>query len=71
MQSFFGAIQKHRFSFLVLPGIVLLSIGIKITRNFYTGIPSLILGVKKKLPPHAIPREQLIPRVIDRLPTDV
>lgn len=71
MQSFFRVIQKHRFSFLFLPGIVSLGVGIKTTRNFFTGIPSIILGVKKKLPPHAVPRDQFIPRVIDNLPTDV
>lgn len=71
MLSFFNAVYRHRFSFLSLPGVLSFGHGIKIRRGRYTGVPSLLLGVKKKLPTHIIPRDELIPRFIDSLPTDV
>lgn len=71
MQTFFQAIDKHRLSFLCLPGVVSIGMGVKIKNNRFTGIQSLTLGVKKKLPLHAIPREQMIPKLIDHLTTDV
>lgn len=71
MQPFFRAVQNHRFPFLSMPGVVSMGLGFKSTRGFFTGIPSLIFGVKKKLPPYFIPKDQLLPRTIDSLPTDV
>lgn len=71
MQTFSQSIGKHWLSFLSLPGVVSFGMGIKIKNNRITGIHSLTLGVKKKLPPNEIPREQMIPRLIDHLPTDV
>ncbi|MCL6610002.1 MAG: S1 family peptidase [Peptococcaceae bacterium] len=71
MQFFINAVKRHRFSFLSLPEVVFFGVGIKITKGFFTGIPSLLLGVKKKLPVRTIPRDRLIPRFIDGLPTDV
>ncbi|MFZ5634299.1 MAG: hypothetical protein ACOY40_15780 [Bacillota bacterium] len=71
MRAFLQAIGRHGFSFLSLPGVVSMGMGIKITRNTYTGIPSLVLGVKKKLPLRDIPKDQVIPRHIDNLLTDV
>ncbi len=71
MLPLYRAVHRHRFSFLSLPGVVSFGHGVKIIRGRYTGIPSLLLGVKKKLPLHAIPRDELIPRFIDSLPTDV
>ncbi len=71
MQPYFNAIRMHRFSFLSMPGVISVGLGIKIRKNFYTGFPSLTFGVKKKLSPHSVPSDQLIPRHIDHLPTDV
>lgn len=71
MQPYFNAIRMQRFSFLSMPGVVSVGLGIKIVNNFYTGFPSLTFGVKKKLPPHSIPSDQLIPKYIDYLRTDV
>ncbi len=71
MQSFLNAVQRHSFSFLSVPGVVSFGLGIKIKKGYYTGFYCLMLGVKKKLPPHLVPRDELIPQFIDRLPTDV
>ena len=71
MQHFFKALHRHRVNFLALPGVVMVGVGIKTTRGRYTGIPSLLLGVEKKLPFPDVPRGQMIPSFIDRLPTDV
>ncbi|MFZ5646554.1 MAG: hypothetical protein ACOY30_02930 [Bacillota bacterium] len=71
MKPFFMAIDRHRFNFLSLPGVVSIGLGPKIRRNFNTGIPSLIIGVKKKLPASKVPRDQMIPGMLDHLPTDV
>jgi hypothetical protein len=46
-------------------------LGVKIKNNRYTGIPSLVFGVEKKLPPNAIRPGQMIPQLLDQLPTDV
>lgn len=71
MRLFLHAIKSHGFSFLSMPGIVCMGFGIKTTRNCYTGTPSIVIGVKRKIPPHALPPDRLIPRHIDYLPTDV
>lgn len=71
MRGFEKAISRHRFDFLSLPGVVSIGMGHKASRNINTGIPSLVIGVKKKLPESLVPRGQLIPRTLDRLPTDV
>lgn len=71
LRIFLKAIEKHRFTFLSMPGVVLVGLGLKMTGNTCTGLPSLILGVKKKMPVRSIPSDQIIPRHIDRLPTDV
>lgn len=71
LQPFFKAIGKHRFSFLSMPNIVSVGLGIKITRNIYTGVPALVFGVEKKLPPGSIRPSEMIPGTLDRLPTDV
>jgi len=71
LRVFLKAIKKHRTSFLSMPGVVSIGLGVKVTRNNYTGIPSLVVGVEKKLPVSDIPSEEIIPRSVDRLPTDV
>jgi hypothetical protein len=71
LQILLKAIEKHRHSFLSLPGVVSIGLGFKIIRNFNTGVPSLTFGVKKKLPLYSLPADQVIPRLIDHLPTDI
>lgn len=71
MKPFIMAIEKHRFDFLSLPGVVSVGLGPKTRRSLNTGIPSLVIGVEKKLPEHVLPRSNIIPRMVDRLPTDV
>lgn len=71
MQLFFNALKMHRYTFLSQPGIVSVGIGFKTMNNVNTGVPSLIIGVEKKLPLHAIANDQLIPPFIDHLATDV
>lgn len=71
MRPFFNAIGRHRFSFLSMPGVVSVGLGIKMKNNKYTGVPCLVFGVVEKKPSGAVPPGQMIPRTIDRLPTDV
>ncbi|MHB8155994.1 MAG: hypothetical protein ACYDEQ_01120, partial [Desulfocucumaceae bacterium] len=71
MQPFFKVIELHRFSFLCYPGVVSVGLGIKIKNSRFTGIPSLVFGVEKKVALEELPPGQLIPGYIDRLPTDV
>ncbi|MFZ5597767.1 MAG: hypothetical protein ACOY31_12235 [Bacillota bacterium] len=71
MRLFLKAIDRHKFSFLSQPGVVSIGVGYKFRRNYCTGVPSLTIGVSKKLPPGKVPRDQLIPDRIDHLPTDV
>ncbi|MCL6476907.1 MAG: S1 family peptidase [Peptococcaceae bacterium] len=71
MRVFLQAIGRHRFSLLSLPGVVSIGVGIKTTRGINTGVPSLVVGVEKKLPLRDLSKDQIIPRHIDRLPTDV
>ncbi|MCL4440363.1 MAG: hypothetical protein M1609_07200, partial [Firmicutes bacterium] len=67
MRPFLNAIGKHRFSFLSLPGVVVVGLGIKIKNNRYTGVPSLVFGVEKKLPRRAVRPEEMIPHTLDSL----
>lgn len=71
MRAFFNAIGKHRFSFLSMPGVVSVGLGLKTTGNRRTGIPCLVFGVERKVPFQSIPKDQLIPPRLDSLPTDV
>ena len=71
LQPFFKVIELHRFSFLCYPGVVSVGLGIKIKNSRFTGIPSLVFGVEKKVALEELPSGQLIPGYIDRLPTDV
>jgi len=71
LKPFFMAIKKHSLNFLSLPGIVSIGMGMKTTGDLNTGVPALVFGVEKKLPIPVIPPDQRIPRIIDRLPTDV
>jgi len=71
LKPFFMAINRHRLTFLSLPGIVSIGMGMKTSRNLNTDVPSLVFGVEKKLPINAIPPDQLIPGMVDSLYTDV
>lgn len=71
MKVFLKAIDKHRFSFLSLPGVVSVGMGIKRTGKTSTGIPALVFGVKKKVAARDLPADQIVPRKLDGLPTDV
>lgn len=71
MKPFAVAIRRHSLNFLSLPGIVSIGMGMKNTSYLNTGVPSLVFGVEKKLPIPIIPPDQRIPRILDRLPTDV
>lgn len=71
MRPFLNAIGKHRFSFLSLPGVVSVGLGIKMKNNRYTGVPSLVFGVEKKIPRGAVRSGEMIPETLDSLHTDV
>ncbi|MFZ5642178.1 MAG: hypothetical protein ACOY46_01155 [Bacillota bacterium] len=71
MRPFLNAIGRHRFDFLSMPGIVSVGFGVKVKNGLNTGVPAIVFGVEKKMPPGAVPSGQMIPESLDSLPTDV
>jgi len=71
LRPFLNAIGMHSFSFLSMPGVVAVGLGIKAKNNRFTGVPSLVFGVEKKLPRGEVRSGEMIPQTLDSLPTDV
>ncbi len=56
---------------LALPGVHSVGIGPKLTNGKKTGELSIVVWVSKKLPTNALPADQVIPKEIDGIKTDV
>lgn len=71
MWRFFYLLEKHRFSLLKRANVVGVGIGYKQIDRKYTREPALVILVDKKVPAHALNRQEAVPKQIGGLPTDV
>ncbi|HBQ29265.1 hypothetical protein HX99_06880 [Peptococcaceae bacterium SCADC1_2_3] len=71
MLRLFHLLEKHRFSLLKKTNVVGVGIGYKQIAREYTREPSLVIFVAKKVPAHALNRQEAVPKQIGGLPTDV
>ena len=71
MNTFLTTLEKHKYYFLAMPGVVSIGIGLKTVQGKRTRMLSLVMGVKKKRSRITLARAQVIPRFLDNLPTDV
>ena len=71
MWRLFYLLEKHRFSLLKKNNVVGVGIGYKKIAREYTREPALVILVTKKVPAHALTRQEAVPKQIDGLSTDV
>jgi len=71
MRMLLAAKEKHKKRLFSIPGVVSVGVGYKTVGNKSTSLHAIIVGVVKKLPEAKIPREHIIPRFLDDIPTDV
>jgi len=64
-------LEKYRDYLMSLDNVVGVGIGYKITRGKETDEPALVVFVSKKLPQVYLRGENIIPKRLDKLPTDV
>jgi len=71
MRLFRQALKDHRDRLLRLPNVVGVGIGYKEVAGEKTPDLAVVVFVEEKLPPEALPRTHLVPKHVNKLPTDV
>lgn len=71
MNAFLSILEKNKDALLKVPSVVSVGIGFKYTGGKKTNKMSIIVGVVKKRPRHEVPREEMVPPLLDGKPTDV
>jgi len=71
MRLFRQAVSDHRDRLLRLPNVVGVGIGYKKVAGETTPDLAVVVFVEEKLPADALPRSHLVPRQVNKLPTDV
>lgn len=63
--------EKFEKDLLRLPNVAGVGIGYKIAKGIHAGIPSLKIYVSKKISCRRLSKNQIIPALLDGIPTDV
>jgi hypothetical protein len=63
--------REAQLALMRIDGVVSVGWGSKITGGKTTGVPSIVVGVERKLPKNKVPKSDLIPAKLDTFPTDV
>ena len=66
-----NVLKDNRLEFLKRANVVATGIGYKITRGEKTSTLSIVSSVVKKLPPSQLSKQDIIPPIINGIPTDV
>lgn len=65
------AAHEAALTFLTRPGVTLVAVGPKVTGGVRTATIGIVVGVREKRPLHALRADELIPPLVEGVPTDV